>query len=332
MAITFQKQWTEGTLSEAQTVTSQRRSFLFFAYVDEGETHEDVLAAAKAVSAEIPARWPPAVLPGEPTALEEILVKSSIEIDPRIDFEDAYAVRVTYIHPASGATQFGPLEIGQERITMRSGGGGRATRYWSSGTARYTAVNVSDGDAPTVLSMAPIDYDQGQKTMRGTDTSTTSVQVILETAKNSTKVGSFTSVGDWARNVTLNIRGSVNDRLFMGYPKGSLFLDTVDVIPRGLPMGVGGVGVDPTEYNVTFVFIASKNTIVDYNLEGDDPAGSIETVAIAREGWQYLDIDFKIRADDGANRVTRPYVTQVEVHTIFEYVNFATALVVNGTP
>lgn len=332
MSITFQRQWEEGSIAEGQTVTSQRRTLLYFAHVTNDETHEDVLGAAKDPLGEITPKWPPAAVPGTPTAFEEILIKSEVSVEPRTTFDDIYPVRVTYVHPASGATQFGPLEIGQERITYRSGGGGRVTKFWSDGTQRYTAKDTND--LGTAFAREAIDYDQQGRDIRGVELSTTAVQVILETAKdNSTIPNDAVNMQQWIVFVLTEVRGTINSSPIMGFPKGSLLLDTVDITPRGLPMGVAGPGVLPTEYNVTFTFIANKRVTKSYDLRADD--NTLKTTTIAKEGWQYLDIKYKNKGDDAyvdANSITRPYPIQVEVHNVIKYSDFGLDLAIDGAP
>ena len=323
MAISVIKAWDEGPIKLGGKSGSATVNWIASTDDPDNDTREDVIFAVYTYA--------------DPFYFD--LTLDSVTLSERLSDnagEAHWAVQVGYKSPENKKEKpLKPKAPGTDqpaRWSIRSSGGATMTRTKSLELVDDTSSNILwrwDDDPttnPLVLKLIGLEANPDGNSasnfgLTGVPVPVGKIELVLTTVRPNEDVKNNSYLINLAEHVA---KQKVNDRVFLGFPKGSLQLTSLDASQRAKPENENeDPDINDQPWDVTLVMAYEPPVTVDTDTH---PPFDRD-----KEGHEYLDITYvdqevKTLPVEPNLTIVIPVIQRMAIHRLFEYLDFKTAL------
>lgn len=314
MAVTFELQMDEGPETEGVSLNSHEKTLRYYAYVDNGEGHAEVRAAAKQ---QLPTRY-------------ANLIRHSITVLRRITFDTVFELQVEFRHPGGSGFRSVPVNVDDVKVTIESVGSQVPEKMTFSKEA--VLISPREDEPPVALTEASkrvIGFNAETGKFEGISYEGTSLIMHVETIKSGNVV-----TPRYLLNAAM-ARGKVNAFPYKGFPRGTLRLIRFSAAEQQDPGTSDATpGGSPPDWNLSFTFEIKPNWSGRVLMKDPSPpegSDGIGEVPIRKEGHWHLEyiwtkgerVTYSVKAPDGEDiHFDYPAVSHAILHRVFDYEDF----------
>lgn len=323
MAIFATKAWDEGPIRLGGKTGTATVNWILHTNDPDNDTREDAIIALYAAV--------------DPFYFD--LTLDSVQLSERLsdNLDEAHwAAAVVYSSPQVKEEKPLEPEEGDDvdqpgRWSIRSSGGATLTRTKSleciEDTANILGWKWESDPAtnPVVLKLIGLESNPEGNSgsnfgVGGVQVPTGSIEIVLTTVRNNASITSGSYLVNTAEYVA---QQRVNNVAFLGFPKGSLQLRSMDAQQRSKPENEDPTTPNTQPWDITFIIAYEPPVVVDTD--------TLPAFSRAKEGHEYLDImyvdqEVEVNVFPGALTLVMPVIHRMAIHRLYDYLDFKTAL------